>query len=125
MAGMHVDGNDVQAMYSAGREAVQRARDGGGPTLIEAMTYRFHGHVFGDSDAYISKEEKAAALAADPVPRYRAALLDAGGDTERWLTDTEKQIETEIDEAVEFALASPFPPLSELTRDVLAEETVS
>jgi len=125
MAGVHVDGNDVEAMHAAAREAVQRAREGGGPTLIEAMTYRFEGHVFGDSDAYISKEEKAAALAADPVPRYRATLLKAGGGAEQWLTDMEKQVETEIDEAVEFALASPYPPMSELTRDVFAEEAVS
>ena len=125
MAGVHVDGNDVEAMYAAAREAIQRAREGGGPTLIEAMTYRFQGHVFGDSDAYIAKEEKDAALAADPVPRYRAALLKAGGDAAQWLTDMEKEIETEIDEAVEFALASPYPSMSELTRDVFAEESAS
>jgi acetoin:2,6-dichlorophenolindophenol oxidoreductase subunit alpha len=73
----------------------------------------------------MSKEEKAAALAADPVPRYRAALLKAGGDADQLLTDMEKEIEAEIDEAVEFALASPYPPMSELTRDVFAEETLS
>lgn len=125
MPGVHVDGNDVDAMYGAAKEAVQRARDGGGPTLIEAMTYRFQGHVMGDMDAYIDKQEKAAAVAADPVPRYRAALLKTGADTESWLAEIEGQIEKEIDEAVEFALASPFPPISELDRDVLAEETVS
>jgi acetoin:2,6-dichlorophenolindophenol oxidoreductase subunit alpha len=125
MAGVHVDGNDVEAMYAAAREAVQRARDGGGPTLIEAMTFRFQGHVFGDSDAYMSKDEKDTALAADPVPRYRAALLKAGGATEQLLADMEKAVETEIDEAVEFALASPYPPMSEMTRDVFAEESVS
>jgi pyruvate dehydrogenase E1 component alpha subunit len=52
-------------------------------------------------------------------------LLKAGGDAEQWLTDMEKEIETEIDEAVEFALASPYPSMSELTRDVFAEETAS
>ena len=93
--------------------------------MIEAVTYRFEGHVIGDTDAYIDKQEKAAAVAADPVPRYRAALLKAGADTESWLAEIEAQIEKEIDEAVEFALASPFPPMSELDRDVLAEETVS
>ena len=72
-----------------------------------------------------SKEEKAAALAADPLPKYRAALLKAGGGAEQWLTDVEKEIEADIDEAVEFALASPYPPMSELTRDVFAEEAVS
>jgi len=67
----------------------------------------------------------ALGLAADPVPRYRAALLKAGGGAEQWLTDMEKEIETEIDEAVEFALASPYPSMSELTRDVFAEESAS
>jgi len=125
MPGVHVDGNDVEAMYGAAKEAVRRAREGGGPTLIEAMTFRFQGHVIGDGDAYMDKQEKAAALAADPVPRYRARLLEAGGATEAWLAEIEAQVEKEIDEAVEFALASPYPPMSELERDVLAEETVS
>ena len=122
MPGLHVDGNDPLAMYAAGREAIDRARDGGGPTLIEAMTYRFHGHVFGDADAYMDKARKADAIAADPVPRYRQYLLDEGLATEDRLGQIEAAIEAEIDEAVEYALASPFPDTDELRRDVFAEE---
>lgn len=125
MPGIHVDGNDVTAMYGAAREAVQRARDGAGPTLIEAMTFRFHGHVFGDADAYMDKAQKAAAIAADPVPRFRATLLSDGVLSEAELIALEKSIERQIDEAVEFALASPFPDFAELTRDVLAEKAES
>ena len=78
MEGVHTDGNDVEVMYEVAAQAVQRARAGDGPTLIEAMTFRFHGHVMGDADAYMDPLEKQAAVAADPVPRYRATLLRTG-----------------------------------------------
>jgi pyruvate dehydrogenase E1 component alpha subunit len=121
MPGIHVDGNDPIAMYGAARQAVERARAGEGPTLIEAMTFRFHGHVFGDADGYIPKAEKAAAIAADPYPRFRAQLIAGGIASEKQLADIEADIENQIDDAVEFALASPFPDLNELTRDVYGE----
>lgn len=119
--GVRVNGNDPIEMYAAAREAVERARAGEGPTLIEAMTFRFHGHVFGDADAYMDKAQKQAAIAADPVPVFRARLIAEGIATEDQLAAIEAEIETQIDEAVEFALASPFPELSELTTDVYAE----
>lgn len=122
MAGERVDGNDPFAMYAAAHEAVQRARAGDGPTLIEAMTYRFHGHVFGDQDGYMDKERKAEAVANDPVPRFRAKLIADGIATEEQLAAMESAIEADIDEAVEFALESPFPGIDELKRDVFAEE---
>ena len=109
-------------MYAAAREAIDRARAGEGPTLIEAMTYRFFGHVFGDQDAYMDKARKAEALANDPVPRFRAKLIETGVASEDLLAAMEAEIETQIDEAVEFALASPFPGAEELERDVFAEE---
>lgn len=118
MPGIHVDGNDPIAMYSAAAEAVARARAGEGPTLIEAMTYRFHGHVFGDADGYIPKEEKEAAIAADPYPRYRAKLIADGIATEDQLAAIEAGFEAELDEAVDYALASEFPELSEISTDV-------
>ena len=121
MPAVRVNGNDPDAMYTAAREAVERARSGGGPTLIEAMTFRFHGHVFGDADAYMDKAQKQAAIAADPVPALRARLIAENVASEAELAAIEAQIERDIDEAVEFALASPFPDLSELTRDVYAE----
>jgi TPP-dependent pyruvate/acetoin dehydrogenase alpha subunit len=121
MPGIHVDGNDPVAMYKAANEAVARARAGEGPTLIEAMTFRFHGHVFGDADKYIPKEEKAKWVAADPYPALRARLIADGTATEEQLAKIEADIETEIDAAVEFALASPFPGLEELSTDVYGE----
>ena len=89
MPGVTVDGNDPLAMYAAAREAVERARAGEGPTLIEAMTFRFHGHVFGDADAYMAKGEKEAAMARDPVPRFRAWLIEKGHATEAELAAIE------------------------------------
>ncbi len=122
MPGVRVDGNDPLAVFAVAKTAVERARAGEGPTLIEAMTYRFFGHVFGDADAYMDKDRKAAAMAADPVPRYRAQLIAQGLATESQLQELEAKIEAEIDEAVEYALGSPFPGLEELSRDVLGAE---
>jgi pyruvate dehydrogenase E1 component alpha subunit len=122
MPGVTVDGNDPVLVYQAAQAAVERARRGDGPTLIEATTFRFMGHVFGDADAYMKDGEKATAMAADPVPRYRQRLLDAGAATEAQLAALEAQIDVEVDEAVRFALESPPPGLDELTRDVYAEE---
>lgn len=120
MPGLHVDGNDPISMYAAAREAVERARAGEGPTLIEAMTFRFNGHMFGDADGYMDKAAKEAAIAADPVPRFRHQMIAAGIASEAELALLEAEIEAEIDDAVEFALESPFPDLAELTCDVYA-----
>jgi len=122
MPGVRVDGNDPFEMYAVANEAIARARAGEGPTLIEAMTYRFFGHVFGDADAYMDKARKADAMANDPVPRFRASLIERGVASEEQLVEMEAAIEKEIDEAVEFALASDFPGVEELKRDVFAEE---
>jgi pyruvate dehydrogenase E1 component alpha subunit len=122
MPGVTVDGNDPLAMYGAAKEAVDRARGGGGPTLIEAMTFRFHGHVFGDMDGYMGKGEKDAAMARDPVPAFRGWLIENGHAAESELAQIESAIAREIDEAVEFALSSPTPSLEELRRDVFATE---
>ena len=120
--GVRVDGNDPFEMYAVANEAIARARAGEGPTLIEAMTYRFHGHVFGDQDAYMDKARKQRAVAEDPVPLFRAKLIESGVASEDQLAALEAAIEVQIDEAVEFALASPFPSEEELKRDVFAEE---
>lgn len=121
MAGEQVDGNDAFAMHAAAGAAVERARAGDGPTLIEAMTFRFFGHVFGDDDAYMDKEQKKAAMAADPVPRLRALLIERGHADEATLAAIEADNQAAIDAAIEFALASPLPGLDELETDVYAE----
>lgn len=122
MPGVKVDGNDAVAMWDAARTAIDRARAGEGPTLIEAVTFRFNGHNMGDDGHYIPKEEMEAARARDPMPRLRGLLLDAGHTTEAELDSIRAGIEADIAEAVEFALGSDFPELDELRRDVYAEE---
>jgi pyruvate dehydrogenase E1 component alpha subunit len=125
MPGFTVDGNDPIAMWRVTRDAVARARAGNGPTLIEAKTFRFFGHIYGDMDGYMDKAEKAAAMANDPVPRFRQWLIDNQHSTEADLAAMEAAIEKEIDEAVEFAKASPFPDVAELRRDVFATEVTA
>lgn len=121
MPGVRVNGNDPIAMYSVAREAVERARAGEGPTLIEAMTFRFYGHVFGDKGGYIPKAEMEAAMAADPYPAFRNKLITDNTATDEELSQIEAHIEADIDEAVAFALNAPHPDLSELTTDVYGE----
>jgi len=122
MPGVRVDGNDPEAMYSAFAEAVARARAGEGPTLLECMTFRFFGHNFGDDDSYIPPAQKAAAMEADPVPRLRARLIADRVATEEELAAIEADIEAQIDDAVEFALASPWPEPGDLRFDVFETE---
>jgi pyruvate dehydrogenase E1 component alpha subunit len=122
MPGVTVDGNDPVAMHAVAREAIERARAGGGPTLIEAMTFRFHGHIFGDDDSYMGPGEKAARMAEDPYPRYRGWLIEQGHASEDELAAIEAGYVAEIDEALKFALASPFPDAAEIYRDVYQQE---
>jgi pyruvate dehydrogenase E1 component alpha subunit len=122
MPGYTVNGNDPDEMYGIAKIAIERARAGEGPTLIEAITYRFNGHLVGDDGGYMDKAEKAAAIAADPVPKLRARLIAEGLATEAELAAVEAQIEADLDEAVTFALGSAFPDLIEMKRDVYATE---
>jgi pyruvate dehydrogenase E1 component alpha subunit len=119
--GVRVNGNDPLEMYAAAHQAVARARAGEGPTLIEAVTFRFHGHVFGDADRYMDQAQKAAAIAADPYPAFRAKLIADGTATEAQLAEIEAKVEADIDDAVAFALDAPFPDVEEVTRDVYGE----
>jgi acetoin:2,6-dichlorophenolindophenol oxidoreductase subunit alpha len=122
MPGVRVDGNDPLAMYSVAREAIERARAGEGPTLIEAMTFRFYGHVMGDADHYMDKAEKAAAVAADPTKLYRAKLIESGVAKEEELSKLEGELQGRIEAAVEYALGSAWPGVEELQRDVFAQQ---
>jgi pyruvate dehydrogenase E1 component alpha subunit len=120
MPGVTVNGNDAVEMYNAARDAVERARRGEGPTLLEARTFRFYGHAFGDQDTYMPKEQKAEAMANDPLPKTRAWLIDNGYATEEEIKELEDAIHAEADAAFEFALKSEYPDLSELKTDVYA-----
>jgi pyruvate dehydrogenase E1 component alpha subunit len=125
MPGRTVDGNEPLEVYAAAREAIDRARAGEGPTLIEAVTFRFFGHNMGDDDSYMDEGEKAAWIAKDPVPRYRAWLVAQGHATESQLAAMEADIEGEVAEAFKFAMDSPFPDVAELRRDVYRDEVAA
>ena len=120
MPGVTVDGNDPLAMYEAAKKAVDRARSGAGPTLIEARTFRFFGHVFGDADTYMQEGRERGGHGRDPVPAFRTWLIANGHASEADLAAMEAGIEREIDAAVQFALSSPNPDVAELRRDVFA-----
>jgi pyruvate dehydrogenase E1 component alpha subunit len=124
MPGVQVNGNDAVAMYRAAADAVARARAGEGPTLIEARTFRFEGHILGDDSHYIPKEEMAAAIAADPVPALRRQIVAAGYATDEALDAIEDQIVVDVAEALAYAIAEPYPDVAELGRDVLDVEIV-
>ena len=121
MKGVHVDGNDAEAMYTVAVDAVARARAGDGPTLIEAMCYRMMGHFFGSDFSYMPKEHLAEMAAADPLPRLRKLMLDYQfSETE--LDAIVADIDAEVEAAATFAAESPFPDASELRKDVFEEE---
>lgn len=122
MPGYTIDGNDADEMYAHVSAAIDRARSGEGPTLLECKTFRFLGHVLGDDDFYMDKAAKEAALAADPLPALRARLIAEGHASEDELTALQAAIEAEVAEAQEFGMNSPVPSLDELRRDVFAEE---
>jgi pyruvate dehydrogenase E1 component alpha subunit len=122
MPGYTVDGNDPDEMYGTARIAIERARAGEGPTLIEAITYRHNGHVYGDDGHYMVPDERAAAIAADPLPKLRARLIADGIASEDEIKTIEDGFERDLDEAIDEALAAPFPGLDELKRDVFAYE---
>jgi TPP-dependent pyruvate/acetoin dehydrogenase alpha subunit len=124
MKGVRVDGNDPVAMFKATRAAADRARAGKGPTLIEAMTYRILGHTFGSPLTYVPKSFFEEAAVADPLPRFRKRLANLGVADAR-LAKIESEIDQELTEAIEFALASPYADVSEIRRDVLATEIVT
>ena len=104
-----VDGNDVIAVRTAAGRAIQRARAGSGPTLLELKTYRWGGHFEGDPRKYRTREEEAEWKARCPVARYRKHLLEANGVEEHRLITLEAVVAAEVTEAVRFALDSPLP----------------
>ncbi|MEM2123553.1 MAG: dehydrogenase E1 component subunit alpha/beta [Candidatus Bathyarchaeia archaeon] len=107
--GVTVDGNDVLAVYEAAGEAVERARSGDGPTLIECLTYRHGGHSRGDPATYRPKEEVEEWLKRDPIPRFKARLIEWRVLKPEEAEQMENEVEDEIRRAVEFAEASPWP----------------
>jgi len=118
ISGKSVDGNDVIAVYEATRDAVEFARKGEGPTLIECKTYRRRGHSRVDPARYRPKEEVAEWLRRDPVKRFEDYLLQNDVLTEEELQSVKAQVADRIDDAVKFALESPYPAPEEALEDV-------
>jgi len=120
ISGVAVDGNDVLAVYEAAQKAVERARRGEGPTLIECKTYRHKGHSRIDPAKYRPEEEVEEWLRKDPIKRFREKLMQTEVLTETEIQQVEKDVLAEIDEAAKFALQSPFPDPAEALKDVYA-----
>ena len=117
---MLIDGNDVDVVYRTAQRALDLARRGGGPSLIEAETYRHGGHSRADPGKYRPDDEVKACLAKDPLPRYRSRLLELGidvGDIEK----IESETNAEIDRAMETARNAPPSPLELADKDVWAD----
>lgn len=108
MPGLRIDGNDVQEVYRTVGEAIDRARSGKGPTLIEAMTYRHKGHSRTDPGTYRPKEEVAAWLARDPIPRLERTLLELGVPAER-IAEVRAAASRKVEEHRDRALSWPDP----------------
>jgi len=121
MPGVRVDGMDVLEVYGAVTEAAARAREGDGPSLIEAVTYRFRGHSMSDPAEYRSRREERIWQERDPIKNFRRKLLHDGRSTEPQLDEIEKEIAAIIDDAVRFAEESPEPSLDELGKYVYVE----
>lgn len=117
--GVCLDGNDIRAVHAATREAAARARAGGGPTLIELRTQRFHGHSSGDPQVYRSKNHVTELRRTrDPIARLEAELIAAGT-----LSDSDAvkaEVEAEVTAAIAFAEASPYPEDAEVAHHVYA-----
>jgi acetoin:2,6-dichlorophenolindophenol oxidoreductase subunit alpha len=120
MPGVTVDGNDLGAVVEASRAAIERARSGSGPTLLECKTYRIRGHSKSDRNLYRTKEEIDAWRAADPITRLEDELASSGVLARADLASIEQDAQRRIDEALEFAKSSPDPDPAQLTRDVYA-----
>ncbi len=116
--GVKVDGMDVLAVYETVRQAVQRAREGGGPSYIEALTYRFRGHSISDPGTYRSEQEKKIWQERDPIPNFADWLTKNGHATSEQIAGIDEEEKKVIEDAIRFAEESPDPDLEELWTDV-------
>nr|QCI06889.1 Pyruvate dehydrogenase E1 component alpha subunit [Halydictyon mirabile] len=121
LPGIEVDGMDVLAVRAVAESAINRARSEKGPTLIEALTYRFRGHSLADPDELRSKKEKNAWLARDPLKRLKKYIIKNTFSDLDSLNKIELKIKKEIDDSVNFALSSPEPNIEELKYYLFAE----
>lgn len=116
MPGVTIDGNDVIAVYKAVQTAAKYARAGNGPTLIEAITYRYRGHSKSDRQLYRTREELKSWMAKDPIPRFKNLI----GVTDPEFVEIQKRAKEDIRKAVEYAEASPEPDFATILEGIYA-----
>lgn len=119
--GVVVDGNDIFAVYEAANEAINRARNGQGPTLIECKTYRHRGHFEGDPTVYRDSEEVREWLNKDPIVRLFGYIIENNISTEEEIQKINEEVSQEINDAIKFAEESPYPPLESAVEDVYTD----
>jgi 2-oxoisovalerate dehydrogenase E1 component alpha subunit len=125
LPGVTVDGLDAMAVYHAMTEAAERARSGGGPTIVETMVNRMTPHSSDDDDrTYRPREELEALKAQDPIELQREKLLAAGILTDASEAELQERAKKEVEQAVEFATEAPYPDLSEASYPVFAEDRI-
>ena len=122
MVGVEVDGMDVLAVRKVAQEAIARARAGEGPTLIEALTYRFRGHSLADPDELRSPDEKQFWGSKDPIQRLEAYLIEHNLANQSELDEIKQKVQASVDDAVKFAEESPEPDPKDLYRYIFAED---
>ena len=121
--GVTVDGNDPLNIYEAAQEAITRAREGKGPTLLELLTYRITGHSRRDPALYQPEEEKKTAIENEPIGRFARFLITEKIAEADELEDVKKEVDQEIEEAVQAAMAAPEPAPEDTLKDVFVEQT--
>ena len=122
MSGEIVDGNDVSAVWEATTRAIEKARNGGGPSLIECKTFRMTGHSAHDDAGYVPPELFEYWEKRDPIKRLVATMLENKHLTEKSIDEMDKRIVTEVDKAVAIAEKDPMPEPEDCLRDVYCEE---
>jgi pyruvate dehydrogenase E1 component alpha subunit len=123
MPGIRVDGQDVLEVYRVAHEAVERARGGGGPTLIESVSLRWRGHAGHDPAKYVPKELLDEFMQRkDPVRRFEELLVGQGVVDEEEVKRVQEQVEHEFDEGYAFAQSSPFPVAEDVTKGVFTDD---
>ena len=118
--GVTVDGNDVVAVFEAAFEAIKRARNGDGPSLVECKTWRHRGHFEGDPSIYKDQNEQEDWLRKDPIPRLAAKLLELKYASQEELDQINANVAARVEEAVKFAQNSPDPTPDDVLTDVYA-----
>nr|QCI04634.1 Pyruvate dehydrogenase E1 component alpha subunit [Apoglossum ruscifolium] len=122
LPGIEVDGMDVLAVRNIALKAIERARSGEGPTLIEALTYRFRGHSLADPDELRSKQEKNVWLARDPIKNLKNFIIKNSFTTLDDLNSIDIKVKQDINDSVDFALSSPEPKIEDLKRYLFVED---